>query len=282
MCFRTFLLLATLVGVAPARAAKTIEGLPHPDPNTWPRTQMAQLIQYAPFAFGGADSPNVVLYDDGTILRGELSRSGEMTYLVSILKVDELRYLRESIGPLTAFRALKDSYNLAPDMADVPDVGLILSDGSGLKSVDVAGYSLYGWTPPGSMTRMLRADALPREFDRLCKLLLSVKPRNAVPWTPKYVEVRLRPTIASPDPALHWPATWPALSDRLAFRHDDNTLSLILSGSHLQEMRTLIDHPRTAIIDGKWWVVSWLPVIPGSTMAKRIEMRLQAAQRQPS
>jgi hypothetical protein len=271
---RSILLLFIASGtIGGAQPDETFTGAAHPRADAWPGRQVALLIQYAPFVFSTGDSPRVVLYDDGTILRGDLAPSGEMRYLVGALKADEFRHLRESIGPTAAFRALKDTYNLAPDIADLPSVAVILTDRSGYKAVGVIGYSLYGPPRSSGLAGALRADSLPQEFDRLCKLLLSVKARNAVPWVPRYAQVFLRPAGNSGEPALSWPARWPTLTDRLAFR-EQGAWSVILNGSNLEQLRTLAEQHRAIGIDGKNWTISWLPVIPGSTLAKRIEARL--------
>jgi hypothetical protein len=269
---RNVLLLSAFAGSGAIAHSQAVEGIPHPNANAWPERQVAMLIQYSPFPSLTGDSPRIVLYDDGTILRGEISPSGEMQYLVSALTPVELRDLLQSIGPASAFRALKETYNLAPDVADLLTVGLTLSDHAGVNTVEVIGYSLDG---PAHMSGSLRADSLPKEFDRLCKLLMSVKPRNVVPWVPKYVEVMILPNPNSTELAPQWPAKWPSLTDRLAFRRGDS-YSLMLNGSDLPEFRALVSQSRTVEIGGKKWMISFQTVMPGGTWAKRIEARRQA------
>jgi hypothetical protein len=215
----------------------------------------------------GADTPRVSLFADGTIIRLEpRSETAAARLMVAQLTPAELAAVRTALRPNDGFWRLESRYRVA-EMTDMKTTELVVYDGKRFKDV-----SVYGYTPeqPAGVRQP------PAEVDRICKLLVSLKPRNAVPWTPRWLEVIVWPYEHSPEAPLPWPSKWPTLKSRMAFTQA-NISSIILPGSEEQALREFLARrgERQAIgIGGKKWTAVYRPVMPGGRVAQAIAARL--------
>jgi hypothetical protein len=273
-------LFASLAAGAPPGS---VPEAPAPDPNAWPDKALAVLIEHNPWAMViGADTPRVVVFDDGTVIRRTPSKGASQRYLaVSKLAASELNDLRSALRPSASFWDLKDQYNVAPNVTDMVTTELVVYSEGRFKRVEVYGYAPEEWKPPAftMMPSKQIADALPAEFDRLCHLLVDLAPRDEVQWSPKYVEVMIWPYEYSPDKPLEWPSGWPGLTSPMAFQRGDS-YSLIVPGSKLAALEAFVARrgERQAVrIGGKKWAIAYRPVMPGGKWARDIAEREAAA-----
>lgn len=272
------LALVALLVVACRPSLPRFTGVPNPPADAWPAQPMAVLIEHNPWLMViGSDTPRVEVFTDGTVLRLEQPAGREPHITVGRLTPKELAVVQRALTPRWYFWRLKEHYDIQPNVTDMITTELIVRAGSRTKRVAVYGYSPEPWTPPAStvMNRVVRADRLPREFDRLCKTLLQVKVRNTAVWAPRYVEVMIWPYDHSPEEPLPWPSQWPDLDDRMAFQRGDSW-SLILPGADLEELRDflrLLRERQAVEIGGKKWSISYRPVMPGGAWAQRISRR---------
>lgn len=258
-----------------------VEGVPQPRADAWPSELLAVLVEHNPWAMViGADTPRVSLFDDGTVIR--LEPRGEKDaprLMVSQLTAAELAKVRKDVHPGAGFWKLADHYNVMPGVTDMMTTELVVYDGQKFKDTSVYGYAPEKWDPP-AFTRMSTSDAgdrLPPEFERICKVLMTLKPRNAVPWQPRWLEVIVWPYEHSPEAPLPWPAKWPNLKSRMAFPQQGSMSSIILPGAEEQALREFLGQlgERQAVgIGGKKWSVEYRPVMPGSRVAQAIAKRL--------
>ena len=257
----------------------TVTGTPNPPATAWPTTPIAVLIEHNPWLMViGADTPRVELFEDGTLIQMQETKAGEPQLFVSRLTPAEMTQVRGALGPSWTFWRLKDAYNTAPNVTDLVTTELVVAKGKQFKRIQVYGYAPEDWKPPAYTVFASREapDKLPGEFDRICKLLVRLKPRNVVPWQPRYVEVMIWPYEHSPEQPMEWPKKWPQLTDPMTFQRDDS-YSLILPGSSLPDLREFLKQrgERQAVaIGGKKWSIAYRPVMPGGTWARRISERL--------
>jgi len=274
------ILLVLLLLIACQPTTGRAQSTPSPASDAWPEEPIAILIEHDPWAMViGADIPRVSIYADGTVIRlekGSPTRKAQL--FVSQLKGDEWERVRKAIHPAESFWELRDEYNVAPNVTDLITTELVVTEDERFKRIQAYGYSAEAWTPP-AQTIMLKEDAksdsLPREFDRICLALATLKPNNERVWSPRYVEVMIWPYEYAPDESLEWPARWPNLTSPMAFQRGAS-YSLILPGSELSALEAFVARrgQRQAIqISGRKWAIAYRPVMPGGTWASEIAER---------
>lgn len=265
--------IAILTACRPA--VGPLQGIRNPSPDAWPTEPLAVLIVHDPWAMViGADTPRAELFGDGTVIRLDVSNESRPRLLVSRLTAPELARVKAAIEPSARFWRLNDEYNLQPNVTDLPTTELVIAGGGRFKRVFVYGYAPDAWKPPAYTILPGRSegDSLPRDVDRICRLLVSLKPANEVAWSPRYMEVMLWPYEHSPDVPMEWPERWPDLSSRMAFARG-NSYSLILPGSELPALEAFVAKrgERQAVsLGGKKWSIAYRPVMPGGTWAEKI------------
>jgi hypothetical protein len=229
----------------------------------------------------GADLPLVEVYADGTVLRADPGNSRDRGYLISQLGPEELQRLLDSIGPTEDFLALGELYETSPAVSDQPTTELILSAGKRDKSVSVYGYSL-GTVDTPAYTVIAgggKGDEVPREFDRVARLIASLAPRNEVPWKPRFVEVMLWPYDHSPDTPMPWPTDWPSHESPLTFARG-GSYSIVLPGTELSRLREYVHKrgERQAVLwHERKWSIAYRLLMPGSDLATRIATSTEVA-----
>jgi len=256
-----------------------LQGVPAPERDAWPAEPLAVLIAHNPWAMMiGADTPRAEVFNDGTVIRLD-PKTGKL--FVSQLTRDELARVKDALKPSESFWKLKDDYNVMPNVTDLITTELVVMEGSRFKRIQVYGYSPEKWSPPATTIfpgRGEKADSLPGEFERICKLLVALKPAHELPWTPRYIEVMIWPYDYSPDIPMEWPASWPNLTSPMAFAMQDQ-YSLILPGSELEALEQYVakrGERQAILIGGKKWSIDYRPVMPGGRWARDIAARERA------
>jgi hypothetical protein len=273
----------TLVAISCSTTPAELQfiGSESPLPDAWPiEFPLAVVIERNPWALViGADSPRILLFPDGTIIRYDLGENRWPEFTTARLTASELAKARHALGSLESFMALKDFYDLAPNVTDLPTVEIIRSEQSGSKVVRVYGYAAETVATPAtfSFKSTQEPDACPEEFNRLYRLLVSMKPTHSISWMPKYLEVIIWPYEYSPEEPLVWPENWPGIDSRWAFQSGDS-YSIVLAGDREKELRRFIEsrkEKQAVLLAKKKWSISYRPVTPGSRMAREIVEMLE-------
>lgn len=280
-----FVMMALAAGADPASQPREIIGIPDPPASPAPAGfPMAVVVEYDPWAMIiGADSPRVLLFPDGTLIRAERDK-GKTTFSTSRLTADELSSVRTALGDAESFDKPAEEYNLAPGVTDLPTVELVRYEAPLSKRVQVYGM-MTGFIRTPGFTRMAspeKADLLPSAFEKAHKVLTNLRPRHSVPWRPQYAEVMIWPYEHSPEEPLPWPKGWPSLDSKFAIRMGEESYSILLAGGEIQKLEQLLANLRekqAIAIGGKKWSVAWRPVTPGSPMAHEAELKYRADSR---
>ncbi len=271
-----------LLAVACRAEVGTLNGVPAPHADAWPEEPVAILIEHNPWLMViGSDTARVSLFRDGTLIRVDTSQKESARLLVSQLTAPEMKRVMSAIEPASSFWHLAEEFNLTPNMTDMMTTELIVSMSGRWKRVQLYGYTAEEWHAPATtiMFSDQKPDSLPREVDRISKLLVGLKPRREVEWTPRYVEVMLWPFEYSQESPLPWPAAWPRIDSAMAFKRGDS-YSIILPGSEKAALEKLVRSrsERQAVeVSGKKWAIAYRPVMPGGRWAHDIAERLKSA-----
>lgn len=214
----------------------------------------------------GSDTPRVMLYEDGTIIFKSQTEQGSFTLMAAKYSAEEFEQIKSALGPTQEFMALKERYNIAPNMTDYPTVNVLFVSANARKLV-----SVYGLVPDDmgvrattSMDRKDKADDLPKEFERVYKYLVSLRPANAKEYVPEYYEVMIWPYEYSPEKPISWPASWPGTKDKLSLARGES-FSIFLPSKFLPELKKLVQNrgeKQAFLIDGKKWALAYVPVLP--------------------
>ncbi len=274
---RRALSLIVFLACAAACADKQIIGTDHPEASPWPKDfPMAVVVERNPWAMMiGADSPRVLLFPDGTLIRAD-ANDRNTVFSTARLTVDELARVRTAMGKAEDFQHLKDEYNTAPGVSDLPSVEIVRYEKPFSKKVDVYGY-VSGFVPTPAVTRVPtaeKADVVPKEFDRAYKVLTDLHPKNSTRWVPRWAEVIVWPYEYAPDESLPWPTGWPDLRSKFAVQDRNDSYSLILAGTEIQNLEQFLASRRekqAILISGRKWAVTWRPVTPGGRMARLVD-----------
>jgi len=249
-------------------------GVPTPPADAWPEDPIAILVAHDPWAqVIGADIPRTEVFSDGTVIVMRAGAEGP-ELMTGHLSADELHDLRSRLGPTDRFLSLKESYDLAPGLSDLPTVEVVLTANGRRKRVTAYGY-LFEQSRVLGTTRVptdAHADQLPPELDRVCRLLADLAVDHLAKWSPRYVEVMIWPYEYSPEEPVHWPREWPDLENGLSFQHGD-LWSIILPGNEQDRLHRLVAGMRqkqAVCVDERKWAITYRPVMPGGRWAKRI------------
>jgi hypothetical protein len=269
--------LIVLLISAVACADKPIIGTDHPEASPWPKDfPIAVVVERNPWAMMiGADSPRVLLFPDGTLIWAD-ANGRKTIFSTARLTADELAWVRAAMGKAEDFQHLKDEYNTAPGVSDLPSVEIVRYEKPFSKKVDVYGY-VSGFVPTPAVSRVPtaeKADVVPKEFDRAYKVLTGLHPKNSTPWVPAWAEVIIWPYEYAPDESLPWPTEWPGLESKFAIQDGNDSYSLILPGKEIQKLEQLLASRRekqAILISGRKWAITWRPITPGGRMARIVD-----------
>jgi hypothetical protein len=246
---RLLWIVVALVVAAPRGSAAP----PGFDPSAGPKPVLV-WIQTNPWAMVlGADTPRLVLYEDGTMICMARGGSGSPTHLLSKLSPADMDQELQRIQALGTLSGLKRHYEMTR-VTDRP---------SDLFYVDVGGgpplvTEVYGLTAGET------AERLPESLAALHQHLVRATCQGGVPWVPEHLEIMLWPYEYAPQKSIRWPAEWPGLDSPEARQRGDS-YSIYLDGSKLSELRAFLKtrNEKGAVeVGGKKWAASYRYVFP--------------------
>ena len=261
-----------------------VTGLPAPPSDAWPEADpIAIVTEYNPWAMViGADSPRVLLFADGTLIRTDLGGHA-LVFSTARLTPSEVSRVQTAIGSMTTFMRLRNAYNLTPSMSDMPTVEIVRNEGRLSKTVEVYGYRSGFVDVPATCVSPTgeKADRLPSEFDQAYRVLVGLRPTRLARWYPRYLEVMVWPFEHSRKEPLAWPDTWPDLTHPLTIQRGDS-YSLILPSTEQSTLESFLAarfSGQAVRIGGRKWSISWRPVTPGGPVAREVRRRVLAVPR---
>ncbi len=241
------------------------EQIPHPRP-------VVVLIEEDPWlTVIGSDMPRLAIYDDGTIIYrldpekhpSELENEFP-SYNQAVLSEGEMNELFAKLNP-TAFRELKGFYNVTPNVTDEPTVDLYLYADGVEKAVSVYGFGCENDGPPPSerMPDDPKPYPLPAQFGEAYAALVSLSPKASEKWIPPELELMVWPFEYAKE-TIPWPSGWPTLSDpRTVNRHEDS-YSLYMPGTKLEEVQAFLKARNGAVtLEGEKWSIGMRYPFPG-------------------
>jgi hypothetical protein len=243
------------------------------DPFAGPKP-VAVLIQTDPWSMViGSDTPRIVIYEDGQVIYLKRDEDGTSKYVHKDLDSAELERVKANLSSFGDYTQLKQYYDLAPNVTDLPQTKIYLSyDNVGLVT-SVYGLMTSDSHLPASLTFGIdsKPDSLPEQVEKLHAYLAEIEFDGAVPWEPSYVEVIIWGYDYAPEKSITWPKDWPGLASPNTLRQGD-TYSIFIPGDKLPDLRKFLmtRRPRGAIeIEGKKWIADIRYTFPSEPVWRR-------------
>lgn len=159
----------------------------------------------------GALDPNLVVYNDGLVLR----RTGSDTFLTPFaatrLSANELTHLTAELGEIYSRAPLDSSYDVTRRCPEPKPTGMSCASRTDLETL-----ILYLELP--GVSRNIRVYGLgfdslskgqtPAAFLEMVDLLNALPTGNTVRWEPDSIEVIVRPYGGRTNSTVRWPADW--------------------------------------------------------------------------
>jgi len=219
----------------------------------------------------GSESPTFALYDDGRVIyqRGQGFKSvrlnpRERSRLVNRLGLAELPKFAKhyEVAPFTDANTHIFYVFGAPRPSVISVYGELR-----LRAVEIDGKpanKLVSVVPAPLVTAYDVANA----FDH----------PKAAAWLPEKVEVYVWPYEYAPEPSIHWPRSWPGLSDQTTSKRGDGYSLYVPSGELPALQRFLAtQRERGAVeIDGKKWSASLRYPFPKEELWERLAPPLRS------
>ncbi len=247
--------LVVLVLMLIGMTAGAVEFNPYEGPEP-----VAVLIETNPWApVAGADTPRVVVYENGQLIYRKYDKNGAYVFLTKNLNNDQLADIREKLQSFGDYKDIDPYYVLTQNIMDLPESKIYLS----LEEREfVTGvYGLVGSKEvqesrvAGENNR--ETPTIPDEIRSVNDYLKSLTFQDAVPWQPAHVEVMLWGYENAPDDSIQWPDRWPGLDSPYTVKRGD-AYSIFLPGTELTAIKAFLQtrKERGAVeIDGKKWAV---------------------------
>lgn len=209
----------------------------------------------------GSDTPNLVLYEDGQLIRLKVMSGNRATYFwkqLSNVEFNEIKAKVHACGPFTP----KPGRISLTEATDQPETSIL---------IDLAGQrflsSIYGfsWPDERSIPGVKGRPKLPKETRAVLALLAKFAPADMQEWKPRHIEAMVWPYEYAPGDSIHWPKDWPGLSSKSTIRRRD-AYSIFLPGSEWSRMNAFLATRKekgAVEIDGKKWAVSVRFTFPG-------------------
>ena len=181
------------------------------DPFKGPKP-IAVLIQTDPWLeVIGSDTPMVVIYDDGQVLYLKREKGKKPVFFAKQINAEALSEVRKKLSSFGDYSKFKRSYNLAPNVFDLPETQIYLSLGKtdfvcGVYGLMVSDTDLPAYT---SVEGEEKPDKLPKAVKDLHAYLTSFDFADAKPWEPAYVEAMIWGYDNASEESIHWPKEWP-------------------------------------------------------------------------
>lgn len=209
-----------------ASKAKPAEmGAPHP--------VLGFFTIYAFPTASNSDAPTFVMYSDGTVIFRDdaTSTQTENRFLTTTLTPKEQSQLLDSLAPLNTANA---TYDLSRRTCQ-PNNILSINTGKMKKRIRVSGILDTPYNPKAPDERKILPPPLISTTDRL----RHFKHKNAKPWLPEYVQVRLRALPNAKDEAKAWPSDLPDLNDERTQKLDTDEYSILVPISRYDQLQAL-------------------------------------------
>ena len=226
---------------------------------------IAIVVQFDPGATViGADMPRVAIYDTGKIIF-RLRHEDQLVYQEARLSPETLAEVTSRIERLLGRSDVLPYYNLAGDITDQPETMVYLRS-DGMRWV----ARVYGLAASDEATDPPQADHQAAPVDPLAHLLqlhtwlCNLRPSESHEWIPNYLEVMFWDFSYDREPAVPWPADWPAFDSARSVRRAE-LRSVFLDGPMLPALRDFLanlDGNRSVEIEGTKWAVSYRYVFP--------------------
>ncbi|MDO8543907.1 MAG: hypothetical protein Q7S40_25975 [Opitutaceae bacterium] len=222
------------------------------------------------------DAPQVVIYEDGTVIarrRGASATSSGRTgapapgFMLKRLSLAQLGPWYDDVGAILRHEELKTVYTVAIG-SRAPTAAFYFQAGQRGVFIRVRGLSDAALSPFGSLLN-LDAEEVPARLLRVFQDARRLNLDGAVAWNPPSVEVRLIPSPTPVANARAWPASWPppptdAGSSTTGFA------ALRLNGAETGVARFIQQpgwYPFT--VDGTTRLAWFRPVFPGEALWRR-------------
>ena len=226
------------------------------DPFKGPKP-IAVLIQTNPWlSVIGSDTPRIAVYEDGQVI----FLGKDKTLQHKVLDGKGLTEIKQKLASFGDYSKLKSSYNLAPNVFDLPSTRMYLKPESREYAVEIYGLMTEGTELPAtsSFPGDEKPDKLPESLRALHSYLTSLTFPDSKPWKPAFVEAMIWSYEYAPEQSIHWPKEWPGLKSSNTLKRGDS-YSIFLPGSDEAKLRAFLktEKEKGAVeIDGKKWAVS--------------------------
>ncbi|MEJ2689141.1 MAG: hypothetical protein P8130_04175 [Deltaproteobacteria bacterium] len=236
---------------------------------------IAVMIQTNPWLMViGSDTPTIAIYSDGQIIKLNQEKENAPLYVQAQLTEQQLEEVKRKILSFGDYSKINRSYDLAPNVADLPETKIFLN----LRGAKL-GTSIYGLMVPDARILALssipgqdKPDTLPENLKNLHNYLSNLKFESSKEWIPKFVEVMIWPYENAPDESIHWPKNWPGLdSPNTLKRHAG--YSIFLPGDMIEQLgKFLITRKEKGAVEigNKKWAVSLRYTFPGEPVWRKV------------
>lgn len=264
---RNALCSLTLMCVAVVGQANGIDPFKGPQP-------IAVLIQTDPWLMViGSDTPMVAIYGDGQVIYLQRDEGKAQSYVCKQLTQQELEKTKKELAAFGDFSAIKNHYNLAPNVTDQPETEIYLNLTSKPVVTTVYGLMVPKTQLPGYtiMPGTQKAAPLPESLRNLYDYLVGLKFADAKPWQPAYIEVMAWGYSYAPDKSIHWPKEWPGLESPDTIKRGD-AYSIFLPGADIAKLRSFLNTRKekgAVEIGGKKWAVAYRYAFPSEPVWMR-------------
>lgn len=208
----------------------------------------------------GADPPDFVLYEDGTVIYyrlSDLTNRYSGRFLSAKLTPREVAGIMEKLNP-KIFETFENSYRAKAVASHLPYRFMVLRrpDGS-YKKVTVSGFLRDSGLESGNERAVENA---PEELLQAIEFVERYENFESKEWVPEYFELIIWPATEKTDKTLDWPKKWPNLNSPQTVKHKGcERYSMLIHKSDKKELSNFLYKawkPNTAIkIGGRNWEV---------------------------
>jgi hypothetical protein len=218
---------------------------------------LAVLLETDPWAMLiGADTPRIVIYEDGTVIFRILTPHKNTSYYTVKLPEEQLQEISDNIQSFGRFDELDNDYDVEPDLTDQPAVKIYLNLSGKEYIARIYGLSAANINETSAL--------LPPQISRLYKYLCDLTFGNSKEWVPEYVTIIVWPFEHAAEKPVEWPSNWPGLKSPFSFRQDDS-YSIFIEGKELPRVRELLEMLQPnfpLLIEDRKWTASLKYIFP--------------------
>lgn len=216
----------------------------------------------------GSDTPNLVLYEDGQLIRLKVLPEDRSVYFWKQLTDKEFNEIKAQIHACGPFPSKPSRLSLT-EATDQPETSVMIDFGEDRFLCSVYGLS---WPKERSVPGVKGKSRLSKETRSLLTLLAKFTPTQMQEWKPRYIEAMVWPYEYAPEESIHWPKDWPGLSSESTVKRRDDSFSIFIPGSQLQRLTAFLATRKekgAVEIDGKKWAVSVRSTFPSEPIWRK-------------